>query len=60
MPRKYVLELVADWLAAGRVYGNLSIEEEIKWWENCRDMKLIHPKTKKMIDSVFETLRKYE
>ena len=58
IPKKYVLELVADWLAAGRTYNGkeFTIEDEIKWWDNCKDTKFIHPNTKELISKTFKAL----
>lgn len=34
--KKYVRELVADWLAAGRTYNGkgFTIDDELKWWHD--------------------------
>ena len=62
MPEKYVKELVADYMAAGRTYNGKSftIDDEIKWWNNCKDSKFIHPKTKELITKLFYDLKHYE
>ena len=54
MPEKYVRELVADWLAAGRTYNGRSftIYDEIDWWENSKDYKLINDNTKYRISEI--------
>jgi hypothetical protein len=58
IPKKYVLELIADWIAAGRTYNgkNFTIQDEINWWNNCKDSKFIHPKTKQLITDIFNNL----
>ena len=58
MPYKYVLELVADYLAAGKTYNgkNFTIKQEIEWWENCKDTKAIHYETKTLISTLFEDI----
>ena len=58
MPKKYVLELVADYMAAGKTYGNLSLDDEIAWWNSKKDSKFIHPKTKELITETFERLKR--
>ena len=58
IPYKYVLEMVADWLGAGKAYNGkgFSIEQEIEWWNKCRDSKFINDETKKLISYIFETI----
>lgn len=43
IPSKYVLELLADWFAAGRTYHgkNFTENDEYDWWVNKRDN--MHP-----------------
>lgn len=52
MPYKYAVEMLCDFLAAGRAYNGLAFtyEEELKWWENqlCKNI-CIHPQTAKFI-----------
>lgn len=52
MPRKYVLELICDYLAACRTYGTNPKEEYCWWIKNSPKMK-IHPYTKEYIRRVF-------
>jgi hypothetical protein len=61
MPEKYVKELVADLIAAGRTYNGkkFTIQDEINWWNNCKDSKFIHPKTKELITKLFYDLKYY-
>lgn len=58
MPRKYALELVADWMAAGKTYWNFTVEDEIEWWNKRKSGKFIHPKTKEFITETLNSLRK--
>lgn len=52
MPRKYLLELICDFLSACRTYGG-NPKDEYDWWiKNSPGMK-IHPKTKHFIKEVF-------
>ena len=52
MPRKYLLELICDFLSACRTYGG-NPKDEYDWWiKNSPKMK-IHPKTKHFIKEVF-------
>ena len=59
MPYKYAVELICDYLGAGRAYmgKNFSFESEYKWWCNKRKKPmLIHPSTKEFIDIVLASL----
>lgn len=62
IPHKYVLEMVADWIAAGITYAKnngkkFTITDEINWWNNCKDSKFIHPKTKECITEILNNLK---
>ena len=41
MPYKYVLEMICDFLGAGRAYygKSFTLEKEYEWWENNKDKK---------------------
>ena len=52
MPKKYVLELICDYLAAAKTYGN-NPREEYNWWIRHRDELKIHSDTKEYITQVF-------
>lgn len=62
MPWKYVIELVCDYLAAGRTYNDFNkkepftLKKELDWWNNCKDGKCIHPLTKKLISAILENI----
>lgn len=55
IPYKYVLELIADYLAAFRTYnGYINFEEEYKWWLNkVGELKFMNPATKEFITMLF-------
>ena len=59
MPLDCILEMIADWFAAGRTYKgkDFKIKDEVEWWEN---KKLSTPKinnaTFKLIDYIFEQI----
>lgn len=53
MPRKYVLELICDYLAACQTYGT-DPRKEIFWWLEHRDHLNIHSKTKEFITYVLQ------
>lgn len=52
MPRKYVLELICDYLAACRTYGG-DPKHEFSWWVVHSPKMKIHPKTKEFIENIF-------
>ena len=52
MPLKYTLELICDYLAACRTYGN-DISTEYDWWMKNEKHFKIHPFTKDFITEVF-------
>lgn len=57
MPRKYVREMLADWMGAGRAYQGeypKSISEW-KWWQENKDQMILHPSSKMWLsDAVIE------
>jgi hypothetical protein len=51
MPRKYVREMLADWMGAGRAYQGeypKSIETW-KWWQENKDQLVLHPATREQL-----------
>ena len=56
MPMKYILEMLADWCAAGRTYQgkDWTFEKQRSWWDDKKESNpCIHPKTISIIDSFF-------
>lgn len=53
MPRKYVLELICDYLAACRTYGGNPVNE-FSWWKSFSDNIKMHEKTKDYVSDVFK------
>lgn len=50
MPEKYVYEMVADWIGAGRSKGN-----DLKYWySKNKDRMILHDKTKDLIDKIIK------
>lgn len=61
MPFNYVLEMIADWFAAGRTYKgiNFNIDDELEWWRNKKlQNPSIHHKTIMLIDEIFNIIYK--
>ena len=59
MPFKYALELICDYLGAGRAYqgNNFTYQKEYEWWlKRIEHPLLIHPQTKAFISSILELL----
>lgn len=52
MPKKYVLELICDYLAAAKTYGADS-RREYTWWAKQQSHMKIHKETKDYITEVF-------
>lgn len=56
MPWKYVTEMMADWLAAGRTYQgkNFTFSGQCDWWKNKKKSNpSIHPRTIELLDAFF-------
>ena len=64
MPQKDFVEMVCDFLAAGRAYSGkfFTYSGEYKWWLNEREngCKAMNEKNKKMLDIIFSDLEKAE
>lgn len=52
MPKKYVLELICDYLAAAKTYG-ANPRKEYMWWIRQQSHMKIHKETKDYITEVF-------
>lgn len=51
MPRKFVLEMVSDWIGAGKAQGTA---DEYEWYVSHRDRIVMHPHTKREVDYYME------
>lgn len=63
MPKKYFLELVADYLGAGHAYcgKDFTFTKEYEWWQNKRKKPLkMDPRQLKMLDTIFSSLADME
>lgn len=54
MPKRYLLEMVADWRGAGRAYGNSDTKN---WFINNKDKIILHPDTEAKVLSLLNTER---
>lgn len=52
IPYEYLLEMMADWFAAGRTYAGKEFtpRDQVAWWKLKRDTIAIHPATIEWID----------
>ncbi len=61
MPFIYSVEMICDWLAAGKAYRGkqFTYEDEYKWWEKKKEevQKSMHPMTIEYCELVFRWLR---
>lgn len=58
MPYEYTIEMLCDFLGAGRAYHgkNFSMEKELEWWEKKKENCAMHEFQRKFIDQVFYQL----
>jgi hypothetical protein len=52
MPRKYALEMVFDWMGAGRaITGKWEAKE---WYFKNRDNIILHPETRRTVEGILK------
>lgn len=58
MPFKYVLEMVCDYLGAGKAYNGVyfTIEQEYAWWQTRREVVVLHEDTLNLVDELFDMM----
>lgn len=58
IPYKYLMEMMADWFAAGRTYigKNFTLQDEVNWWKWARKSIAIHPATIEWIDQFMKDM----
>jgi hypothetical protein len=54
IPKKYMLEMIADWMGAGRTQTGKW--EVCEWYKNNKDRILLHPKTAGMVSLYMKML----
>lgn len=59
MPSKYVIEMVCDWIGAGKVYNNAkwTQDEPLNYFNKVRKGRYFHPETEKLILYFLEIIR---
>lgn len=62
MPYKYALEMLCDYLGAGKAYSGdkFSFQNELLWWCNRRETAVIHPIIKNFISICLTELARAE
>ena len=62
MPYKYAVELICDYLGAGKAYlgDKFTYTGEYNWWIEKRKVAKMHPYTANFVSVVFETLARLE
>lgn len=53
MPEKYVREMLADWIGAGRALGKIDTKE---WYTAHKDKIILHPESRELLESLLEEL----
>lgn len=61
MPDGAILEMIADWIGAGRAYnGKYPDFNNWIWWENNKDKVILHGNTREIIEDIITGLGKQE
>lgn len=60
MPFKYALEMICDWLGAGRAYlgKDFSMAKQVEFFDTATFSPFIHPQTKEFVRLMYEELLK--
>lgn len=57
IPYEYVVEMVCDWIGAGKVYTeNWTQHDTLKYYKKVRGERIIHPTTEKLILALLDAL----
>jgi len=52
MPKKYILEMIADWMGAGKaITGKWEAKE---WYQKNKENIKLHPETKKIVEKILD------
>lgn len=60
MPLEYILEMIADWFAAGRTYKGktFKVSDEVEWWETKKLYGIkMHRATYELVDYIFKEIK---
>lgn len=61
IPKKYVIEMLCDWIGAGKVYakGEWSQNDPLDYYNKVRAGRYFHPETEQVIVKFLELIRDY-
>ena len=61
IPKKYVVEMLCDWIGAGKVYakGKWSQNDPLDYYNKVRAGRYFHPETEQVIVRMLELIRDY-
>lgn len=59
IPSKYVVEMICDWIGAGKVYSKekWTQSEPLNYYNKVRKGRYFHPDTEKLIITLLEIIR---
>ncbi len=59
IPYKYVLEMICDWIGAGKVYNKEKWTQEEPWnyYQKCKNERIFHPETQKLIEYFLKIIK---
>lgn len=59
IPSEYVIEMICDWIGAGKIYGQgqWTQEEPLNYYNKVRKGRYFHPETEKLIVALLEIIR---
>jgi putative NADPH-quinone reductase len=54
MPHKYLVEMICDWIGAGKAYnnGSYTINDMNEWYESNKDRIVLHEDTRELIEFI--------
>ena len=58
MPYRYIIEMVCDWVGAGKVYSKekWTPQEPAKYYQKMKSKRIIHPDTMKIVEYLLATI----
>lgn len=58
MPKKFIIEMVCDWIAAGQTYlgENWDSDKPIEYYNKSKSEMILHPDTAKLVEKLVKTI----
>lgn len=57
LPVKYLIELVCDWIGAGKAYSkNWNEQEPLSYYNKLKDKLILHPETRILLEDIFTSI----